>query len=330
MTVTFYLLHGNDTLRLEEEVKNMRAQMGDSPDAEFNISEFDGETASVPEILNAVSSYPFLAEKRMVIARGLISWITRKGAGETGKQAVERLLNDLPQLPEWSRLVFVERDKLPDSNKLVKLAQQDSAGYEKTFTAPKDSTQWIMQRAREQYEAEIEPRAAQALASVTGEDLRRADNELIKLVSYVNGERPISEDDVAALTPYVAEANIFAMVDAMALGKGDVALTLMHRLLEDDPRDDGFGLYAMIVRQFRLLLIAKEHLLQTGTRQGLAEALDTKSKFVADKAADQSRNFTLEQLEEIYRVLQDYDLRMKTGRIDPQLALDLVAAGLAR
>lgn len=330
MAPTFYILHGTDSLRLEEEVRRLRAQMGDSANAAMNISEFDGESASVAEIMNAAMSFPFLADKRLVIARGLIGWITRKGAGDTGKRAVDQLMNDLPQLPDWSRVVFVERDKLRATSRLVKLAQKDSAGYEKVFSAPKDSTSWIIQRANEVYEAEIEPRAAQALASVIGDDLRRADNELIKLVSYVNGEGPITEDDVAQLTPYVAEANIFAMVDAMALGKGDLALTLMHRLLADDPRDDGFGLYGMIVRQFRLLLLAKEHLLLHGGRQGLPEALGTRSNFVADKAADQSRNFTLAQLEAIYRSLQDTDLKMKTGRIQPRLALDLIVAGLAR
>lgn len=327
---TFYILHGTDDLRLEEEVRHFREQMGDSPNATMNIAEFDGQTASAAEILNAATSFPFLADKRLVIVRGLIGWITRKGAGDSGKQAVDRLLNDLPQLPDWARLVFVERAALPASNKLLRLAQQDPSGYEKTFNAPKDSTSWIIQRAREHYDAEIEPRAAQALASVTGEDLRRADNELVKLVSYVNGERSITEDDVAELTPYVAEANIFAMVDALATGKSDAAMTLIHRLLEADPRDEGFGLFAMIVRQFRLLLIAKEHLLLHGSRQGLAEALGTNSKFVADKAADQSRSFSLEQLESIYRALQDYDLRMKTGRIEPALALDLLVAGLSR
>ncbi|MAS34726.1 MAG: DNA polymerase III subunit delta [Anaerolineaceae bacterium] len=329
-TKTFYILHGNDDLRLEEEVNKFRAQMGDSPNADMNIAEFDGQSASVAEILNAATSFPFLADRRLIIVRGLISWVTRKGAGETGKQAVDKLINDLPQLPDWSRVVLVERDTLSATNKLVKLAQQEPAGFEKSFTTPKDSTSWIMQRAKEQYDAEIDPRAAQALASVTGDDLRRADNELIKLVSYVDSARPITEDDVAELTPYVAEANIFAMVDALALGKGDVALALLHRLLEDSPRDEGFGLYGMIVRQFRLLLIAKEHLLLNGGRQGLPEALGTRSKFVADKAADQSRNFTLEQLEDIYRTLQDYDLRIKTGRIEPQLALDLLVAGLSR
>jgi DNA polymerase-3 subunit delta len=330
VTKTFYILHGSDELRLEEEVKRFRAQMGDSPNAELNISEFDGQSASVAEILNAATSFPFLADRRLIIVRGLIGWITRKGAGETGKQAVERLLRELPQLPDWSRLVLVERGELASSSKLLKLAQQEARGFEKAFNAPKDSTQWIIQRAREAYGAEIEPRAAQALASVTGEDLRRADNELIKLVSYVDGARPIREDDVAALTPYVAEANIFAMVDALATGKGDLAMTLMNRLLEDDPRDEGFGLYAMIIRQFRLLLIAKEHLLLHGSRQGLAEALGTTSKFVVDKTAEQSRSFTLEQLETIYRTLQDYDLKMKTGRIEPRLALDLLVAGLSR
>ncbi len=330
MTVTFYILHGSDDLRIAEEVARLRSQMGDSPNAELNISEFDGQVASVPEIMNAAMSFPFLADKRLIIVHGLLAWLGRKGAGETGKRGVEQLLNELPQLADWARLVFVEQGELPASNKVLKLAQQESAGYQKAFNAPKDSTSWIMQRAREYYEAEIEARAAQALASVTGDDLRRADNELAKLAAYVDGERAISEADVALLTPYVAEANIFAMVDALALGQGDRALTLMQHLLEEDPRDEGFGLYAMIVRQFRLLLLAKEHLEREGSRQGLMEALGTRSRFVADKAADQSRKFSLEQLESIYRVLQDYDLKMKTGRIAPRLALDLLVAGLAQ
>ena len=138
MTPTFYVLHGTDDLRLSEEVERLRAQMGDSPNAEMNISEFDGEIASVPEIMNAAMSFPFLADKRLVIARGLLSWITRKGAGESGKRGVEQLVRELPQLPDWSRVVFVERGKLASNHKILKLAQQDKSGYEKAFNAPKD------------------------------------------------------------------------------------------------------------------------------------------------------------------------------------------------
>ena len=102
---------------------------------------------------------------------------------------------------------------------------------------------------------------------MVNDDLLRADNELCKLVSYVNGERPISEEDVAALTPYVPEANVFEMVDALAAGNGARALELIQQSLHDDPKDPGFRLFALIVRQFRLLLMTRDHIAQGGGRR---------------------------------------------------------------
>ena len=323
---TFYIFHGDDDLRIEEEVAAIVAKMNEQPNGDLNTAHFDANTSTVPEILSASLAYPFLADKRLVIVRDLLSWITRKGAGETGKNAVESLLETLPTLPEWSRLVFVERVKLADGNKVLKLAQNDANGYEKAFIVPKDSTGWIIKRAQELYGARIEPAAATALASVTVGDLRRADNELFKLVSYA-GERVITEADVLLLTPYVAEASMFEMVDALAEGRGKVAVSLVQHLLEQD--EDVFGLYGMITRQFRLLLLAKEHLSNGGAPRDIASAIGV-HPYVAEKLAKQTRSFTLEQLETVYRALQDYDFKMKTGQVEPRLALDLLIAGLTR
>ena len=323
---TFYIFHGDDDLRMDEEVARMKSRMGDGPNADMNTSEFEGTAIDPAEAVNAASSYPFLSDKRLIIVRGMLSWITRKGAGNTGKKHVEFLLEALPNLPDWARLVFVERQKLSDNNKLLQLADKHERGLARGYFAPKDATQWIMKRAKDEYDASIEPRAAAALASVVGPDLRRADNELIKLVSYVDGDHSITEDDVALLTPYVAEASMFDMVDALAEGRGQAASRLVHRLL--DQQEDPFSLYGMIVRQFRLLLLAKEHIASGGYPGGISEAIGV-HRFVAEKLARQSRNFSLEQLEQIYRTLQDYDAKMKSGRIEPLLALDLLIAGLS-
>lgn len=324
---TFYILHGDDDFSLEQDVRNLRSKMGDD-NGDLNTSEFEGASASAAEVINAVCSYPFLSDKRLVIVKGMITWITRKGAGETGKKAVELLANALPTLPEWARLVFIERDKLSDSNKLVKLARELSNGYEKAFAAPSDSTGWILRRAKDAYATEIQPPAAAALASVIGNDLRRADNELIKLVSYVDGARAITEEDVSLLTPYVAEAEIFKMVDALAEGRAGAALQMLHRLLMEKDNDP-FKIYGMIIRQFRLLLTAKEFLVGGGFPNQMGEALKM-NPYVAKKMAQQARAFSLPQLEQVYRALLDNDIRMKTGRIEPRLALDLLVAGLAR
>ncbi len=324
---TFYILHGDDDFSLEQEVSALRAKMGDD-NGDLNTSEFDGAATSVAEILAAACSYPFLSDKRLVIVKDMISWITRKGAGETGKKAVEQLTTALPTLPDWTRLVFVERQTFTDSNKLVKLARELDNGYEKAFSAPKDSTGWILRRAKDAYAADIQPQAAAALASVIGNDLRRADNELIKLISYVDGARPITEADVSLLTPYIAEAEIFKMVDALAEGRGGEALKMLHRLLMEKDNDP-FKIYGMIIRQFRLLLTAKEFLVGGGYPTAMSEELHM-NPYVAKKMAQQARAFSLPQLEQVYRALLDNDIRMKTGRIEPRLALDLLVAGLAR
>ncbi|MBA3869400.1 MAG: DNA polymerase III subunit delta [Anaerolineae bacterium] len=324
---TFYILHGDDDFSLEQEVSNLRSKMGDD-NGDLNTSEFEGSSASAAEVLNAVSSYPFLSDKRLVIVKGMIGWITRKGAGETGKKAVELLATALPTLPEWARLVFIERQTLADSNKLVKLGRELENGYEKAFNAPKDSTGWILRRAKDAYNADIQPPAAAALASVIGNDLRRADNELVKLISYVDGARAITEEDVSLLTPYVAEAEIFKMVDALAEGRGGAAMAMLHRLLMEKDNDP-FKIYGMIIRQFRLLLTAKEFLVAGGYPAQMGEELHM-NPFVAKKMTQQARVFTLPELEQVYRALLENDIRMKTGRIEPKLALDLLVAGLAR
>ena len=96
---TFYIFHGDDDLRVEEEVGKLRAKISASPNADLNTAEFDGPQTSVGELLSAVMAYPFLSDKRLVIVRDLLAWITRKGAGETGKKAVEALVTALPTLP---------------------------------------------------------------------------------------------------------------------------------------------------------------------------------------------------------------------------------------
>lgn len=324
---TFYIFHGDDDLRIEEEVGKLRAKINTSPNADLNSAEFDGAQTPIGEILSAVMAYPFLSDKRLVIVRDLLAWITRKGAGETGKKALEALMTTLPMLPDWARLIFWEREKLSESHKIVKLAQSDERGFEKLYLVPKDSTEWILKRAREVYNVEIEPAAAVALASVTGSDLRGADNELIKLIAFVDGEHPIRESDVALLTPYVQDASMFDMIDALAEGRGKAASALMYRLLEQ--QEDPFTILGMINRQFRLLLMARDHLDRGGSPKDIGTALSV-HPFVGEKLAKQSRAFNSAQLERIYRALHEYDVKIKTGQIDAKLALDLLLSGLAR
>ncbi len=328
-TPTFYILHGDDSISRDAALARMRKAMGE--DGDLNRSEFDGTQTSAAEVLAAVKSLPFLAEKRLVIVKGLISFVSRKGAGKTGKAAADRLIAELPSLPAFARLALVENELLSEKNRLLKAARTMENGYIKGFKKPQRLASWIKQRAQNEYDAEISAAAASAIAMLVNDDVLRADNELHKLVCYVDGERAISEDDVAALTPYVPEANIFEMVDALAIGDGSRALELIHQSLHQNPGDAGFGLFGMIVRQFRLLSMTRDHLDRGGgaAGQAIGQAIDAHA-FVAGKLATQARRFNALQLDAILKRLQRYDQDMKTGRIEPRLALELLVTSLAR
>lgn len=321
---TFYVFHGPDEFSCRAQVQVLREHMGDPSVAALNTVVFDGRTASAADVLSAASAIPFLGDKRLVIVEGMLGWLARRGSGKAAKEELETLAAGLEELPPWARVVFVETETLPESHPILKLARTAPGGYHKLFEPPRNPARWLIERARSEYGAVLEQAAASALALVVGDDLRAADNELAKLAAYAGGERPITEADVALLTPYVTEANIFEMVDALGRRDSATALRLLHRLLQED---DPLPVFGMIVRQFRLLLLAREYLNEGGTPRQAGTVLGV-HPYVGEKVSTQARVFTLEQLEAIYRYLLDTDVAIKTGKVDATLALDLLVAGV--
>lgn len=322
---TFYVLHGSDEFSLKNEVKSIRSKMGDPSIADLNTSLHDGKSATVIDVIAAAKNFPFLSDKRLVIVEGMLTWLTRKGAGKTGKADLELLATELPHLPPSTRLLFVDYEALDDAHPILRLAQASANGYTRLFRPPDNPTEWIISRVTA-LGGKIETPAAVALGHVVGSDLRALDSECFKLLTYLGNERPIREADVALLTSYVPDTSVFEIVDAIAKRDGMQALKLIHRLL-DNSKQDAFSLFGVINRQFRLLIMVRELLDVNGNPRQLPEIarLPTRSK---DFLIQQARTFGMRDLERIYRNLLEVDHDFKQGKISDDLALDLLVAGL--
>ncbi len=336
----FYVFHGEDEFSQREQLAAFKARLGDPSLVALNTSVFDGRTVTLGELRHACDSIPFLADVRLVIVEGWLTHLaSRRGGGEGKKDAedepapssrkvIEELITYLPQMPDTTRLVFVEPKRIRENHPVLVLAKSDpQRGIVKAFDPPRGDAliDWIIARAR-MHGGAISFPAAQLLAESVGEDLRLLDGEIRKLVTYVGGRRPVGEADVKLLTPYAGEANIFQMVDALAQRRGQEAVRLMHRLLDGGKHP--LELLSMIARQFRLLIQTKELLEQGRRPPDIARELGVQP-FVADKLMRQARNFSLAQLEAVYRRLLEIDIAIKTGEMEGVLALDLLVAGLA-
>ncbi|MDX1613812.1 MAG: DNA polymerase III subunit delta, partial [Candidatus Promineifilaceae bacterium] len=258
----FYLFHGDDEHSIRETLADLQSKLGDPDMLELNTTRFNGAGLSLADLQLACDALPFLADKRLVIVTDLLA---------SKPDYLDRLLTYLPNLPETTRLVFIENRALPGNHRLVRLAKEAPTGFERVFKRPQGGQLegWIRQRVQEAGGTMTGP-AVQLLAANAGNDLAILDNEIEKLVLY-RQDQPIGPDDVSLLCPYVAEASIFDLVDAIGERNGSKAARLLHKKLTEGA--DPFYLFAMIVRQFRLLIQTKE-LAEDGRRApAIADAL---------------------------------------------------------
>lgn len=323
----FYLFHGHDTYSQRETLAALLAKEGDPDMLSLNTTRLDNR-ATFAELQGACDAMPFLARVRVVLVQDLF-------ASVPDKAFMEKLETYLPVLPAATRLIFLESQPLPDTHRIIRLAARDKIGYVKRFDVLKGDAleRWVREHVVERG-GRITPQAASLLAANVspGRDERDAlpvlpalTNEIEKLVLYKGSEATIDVEDVALLSPYAAEDTIFELVDALGSRQPARAAKLFQDKINE--MADPFYLFSMFIRQFRLLIQAR-YLLDEGERPaGIAEQLKLRP-FLADKLARQARNFTLPQLEQIYRHLLEIDVDAKTGKADLMTALHLLVAGL--
>lgn len=336
----YYIFHGEEDFLRAAELKKLRDKMGDPQFAALNITTLDGRRLSFAELRHHADAVPFLADKRLVIVEGMLARLDppkkRPGGSEEAEEQEqesdpelkEQLLAYLPHLPETTRLVFVETKTLAKNNPILKLAEKDKrAAYVRHFVAPslQELPNWIVQHT-ERKGYTIEFSAANDLALYVGPNLRALDAELEKLIAYRHGER-IRRQDVQAMVAPAQEANIFELVDAMGQRQTRTALELVHNQLCQNANE--FYLLSMITRQYRLLLQIRDLVARGLTAEQIQKQLDL-HPFVARKMLEQSRHYSVEQLERIMHRLLETDVALKTGRLEPLLAFDLLVIELAK
>lgn len=324
-----YLIHGEDEFSIAQFVSEIKAKLGDAAMAAMDYIELDGRSISMNDLVTATQSVPFLTNRRLVVLSNPLAFAKKLSSNQI-------FLDYLENVPGSSALVLVEKRTLTDERDREKgnyhwlegwAVNAGSRAYLRHYgrRKGKDMSRWIQNRARE-LGGQFSYQAADFLSSLVGEDARLADQEIQKLLSYVNYQRTVSPDDVEYLTPLAGESNIFDLVDAMGNQDGSQAFALLHRLLEEQ---DPLSIFGMVVRQFRLLLLTREILDQGGNEDEIIRLLSV-PRFVARKMSIQARHFDMATLESVYFKLLDVDESIKTGQIDASLSLDLVLASITR
>ena len=315
-------LYGNDEFAIARKLKDFESDFTDPTTAGMNTARLEARSMSEDELNNAINAMPFLAPKRLVVLSNPSAKYNNVGTRKKFEEYISHA-------PDTAKLVIYESIESKEASKhwLLKWAEKNPALVKtQVFMLPKQKEMagWIVNEVKKQ-DGRIELVAATKLAEMVGVDTRQAGMEIAKLLAYVNWARQVQGSDVEAVCIVTSQQSVFDFVDALSQGNGKVAQKLLHRLLENE---DSFALWGMVVRQFRLLIQAREILDGRGNKDDVARALGV-HPYVAEKTTGQAGRFSIESLENIYRKLLDIDERVKTSQITLELALDTLIMELA-
>ena len=323
---TVYIVHGDDQAAIQQTLQGMIAKVGSPELAQMNITRLDAGHAPRQDLTVAAQMIPFGVPRRMVILENAL-------AGIKGNQQEQEFLSFLSSLPPTTALVLLIHDSqkwkqgkmrwqvLHEKHWLMQW-HEDKQDFTYRIELPKPNRHsmpgWIAQQVKVQG-GSFERGAAITLAELVGQDTLLARQEITKLLTYAGTGRLVTKQDVDLLCAPVPQEDIFGMVDAIGNGDGKKALKLLNTLLQHQPE---VIIFNMIVRQFRLLIIAKEVQQEGGSQNRIAQEAGVRD-FVARNLINQTRRFSIQQLEDIYKQLYQLEVRMKSGKISPQLAMEL-------
>lgn len=325
-----YLLQAEDEFAAARFLQEISAKAGKGGMGELNIQRLDGRQITVEQLREAAFAIPFMMERRLVIVDHPLALVNDENSRK-------KFLECLNQTPSSTALVLVEHRLLSDPRDRQQgkrhwlenwVEENPSRGWTREFPLRKGAamSSWIVQRAKEMGGG-FDARAAERLAEIAGDDSRMAENEIQKLLSYVNYERTVEIQDVDRLAPYSEKTGDFALVNALRQSDSRTGLKVLRRMLAEQ---DAILIFFSLVHQYRQILLARMALDDGYSPAEIPQLLSRFkiSAYPARLAIEQAQKTDRKGLEGIYRRLFELDKAIKSGEIEAETALETLVAVL--
>lgn len=288
---------------------------------EMNFEKILFPESKFSDILTAITSTPFLAEKRLVIIKWLPYSSEIKEIEKFSDDQLEQFLEILPQIQEDTIVVFASwtADK---RTKIFKWIQKIAKTEE--FKHPdKKLNSWVADFC-DRRNILISTTNIAYLLSLTWKNLYNIVNELKKLKNFCISESweklEIQKIDINKNILDNSEVNIFKITSLISSWKNKEAYLELQNLIRAG--EEIYYVFNLMIRQFRILLACFE--LKNLSSWEIWRELWV-APFAASAFKNQVWNFTLEQLLKKNKKCYEIDKWIKTWKIvwDEMLALNI-------
>ncbi len=316
---SFYIFHGPEAYLRDHYLESLRNLLVEDFAEAFNYHRFSPETISLQAVADSVNAIPMMSPTSMV----RIDDVNFFAIGEDAADYAAIFSN----LPSYCTVVLVYDtvEYKPDRRKKT-IAEALDLAREVCFQQPseRELISWIARHFKK-LGKQITVDDAVFLIRRTGGDMTTLSAEIEKLGAYET-ESAVSRRSIELLVEPVLEAAVFDLSDAVAAGRYETALQILHILLRR--QEEPVVILATIGSQLRRIVEANR-LRAAGKGKNDLMKLCSVSSYPAQKAMEFSRRLSAEFPEKAVELCLEADRRMKTSFDDPKRVLELLVLQLA-
>lgn len=304
------LLYGQDNYRLRKKLRDIIKKAKEKNKGKLYLKRFGLKDFSLEKFRSEYQSTSLFGEEKFLVLENFSS-----------SNILREVLSFLKKQKSSKNIVaFWEEITLEKSNLLLKFIKENGISFRFDPLQGNQLIEWIEKEFRK-YKINIDSRIALTLAEFFGNDLWLLSNEIKKLVLLFGSKKRILPQDIRHLVRPKLETDIFETIEAISSQNKDRALKLLCEHIKQG--DSPFYILSMLKSQIANLLITKE-LIQKGIPLRIISSKMRLPVFVVRKHSSLSYRFTLENLRKAYWKIFQYEIKIKTGKIDPVLALELL------
>ncbi len=329
-----YLVHGREEGQKHAVLQRLREQLVAD---EWDRAHLDAQEVDLSTILAEAMSIPAFSARRVVFVRGV----------QHLKSAdIDSLVDAILRLPESTCLVLYTHAESEEEDrkgaavpaKLLGAVEKQGVVVECKPLSATSFGDWLDARLREAGK-EMTPDAKERLTFLTAASTAAAEPELQKLILYVGERSLIEREDVEAVVSRTVEAQVFKLVDAIAMHDVASAMRLLRDVLTSGGRAEAVvpRLMALIARQFRLLWQMRLQIEHGDTATqwfpsdpNLAQLL-ARQRFLERSLREQALRLSLQELQQALERLHQADRVLKgidEGDSDPRRVIERLVIDL--
>ena len=281
----------------------------------MNCTRYVSERVDINEFREMAFTYPFFAEKRVLI-------LDETGILKTEKDTLVELFAGLPETT-CIIIIEAEADKRTSVYRWIK-----KNGYVAEALQKDQNERQMMDAAVAWFKKagkKIRRGDAALLAAFVGDDLYVLRNEVDKLIAYSGEESVISREAIDTLVGSRIENRIFELTDAIASGDKSKVLDRYNELLM--LKEAPMRILYMITRQYRILLIACEMNARGTDSRTIAKEAGVQPYFIG-KVLKQLTGYSKDAVLDYLDACLETEERIKTGKEGDRLGLETLLISL--